>query len=241
MSPKFSIIVGIYNHLKYLPMLVDALKRQTLKDFEVHFCDDGSDDGTEEFFNELSLMDADDVGFPFRYHRQKHEGMRLSRNLNQGIRQAQGQYCVFIMGDSFPELDYLELLDLWCKPERMICGIRVQLSEISGKLEGVDMDWRLKKHVIPTVDSIIIGQPWGCLTGNGLTIPTQALKEHGMWSEEFEGYGGDDNELIARMFYKGLVPWSVIDLRLYHNWHKSLKTNVDNLLKLKPLLISYGS
>ncbi len=213
--PKFSIIVGVYNHKETLPILIDALNRQTFKDFEVHFCDDGSDD-----FSRNSILGLQKT-FKYKWISQEHRGMRLARNLNHGIKEAKGEYCVFIMGDSFPEQDYLEILNEWVQPYRMICGVRVQLDKIGGKLEGVDMDWRIKKGLIPKFPSVILGDPFRCFTGNGLTIPTQAFRLYGPWWEAVEGYGGEDNEIVARLFYKGYVPWSVPDLRIYHHWHKN--------------------
>lgn len=47
---KFSLIVGLYNHKKYLRKLIESLENQTYKNFEVIFVDDGSNDGTKEYF-----------------------------------------------------------------------------------------------------------------------------------------------------------------------------------------------
>lgn len=240
MQPKFSIIIGVYNHAKYLPGLFVALETQTFKDFEVHFCDDGSDDVSQELLRNACWSNMD--GKRWYYHRQSHQGTRLAKNLNQGIKAAKGEYCVFIMGDSMPEMDYLEILSEWVRETRMICGIRVQIDEIGGKIEGVDMDWRLKKHAIPAVNSVVLGQAWSMLTGNGLTIPTKALREHGGWCEDIEGYGGDDKELIGRMYLKAiLVPWSIVDLRLYHHWHPDTKSNQKNIDIASRLIQSYAS
>lgn len=228
MNPKFSIIVGMYNQLATLPMLVEALQKQTLPDFEVHFCDDGSNDGTEEYIKKLETMDPEDLGFSFEYHRQEHKGMRLAKNINQGIKAAKGEYCVFIMGDSFPEQDYLELLYQWVQPYRMICGIRIQLDFTGKQLEGVDLDWRLKRKRIPDGPAVILSMPWSAFTGNGLTIPTSAFREYGPWWEAVEGYGGEDNEIVARLFYKAYIPWSVPALRVYHRWHKGQETASGN-------------
>lgn len=212
--------------MKTLPMLIESLNKQTFKDFEVHFCDDGSDDGTQSYFMvSASHFKAD---FKFFYHRQEHKGMRLARNINQGIKNARGEYCVFVMGDSMLEEDYLQQLETWAEPDRMICGIRIHLDSIGGRLEGVDMDWRLKKKVIPEFASVLVASPWLGMTGNGLTIPTEAFRLYGPWWESVEGYGGEDNEIIARLFYKGYIPWSVPDLRLYHHWHKAQPSLTNN-------------
>lgn len=217
--PRFSIIVGVYNQAATLPALIESIKAQTFRDFEVHFCDDGSTDESRDIIMAFS-REMIPQNISVSYWRQEHKGMRLARNLNQGIRQAHGEQCVFVMGDSMLETDYLEVLNEYAAEDRIVCGIRIQVTQIDGKMQGVDMDWRVKKNLIPEFPSVILSLPWHCLTGNGLTIPTSAMRLYGPWCEEIEGYGGEDNEIVARLFFKGYLCWSVPDLRLFHFWHK---------------------
>lgn len=212
---KFSIIVGTYNQVHYLPKLIESLENQTFKNFEVHFCDDGSDDGTQDFFG--NAREYSYFKFPFQYHRQPHRGTRLARNLNQGIRAARGDYCVLIMADSFPELNYLENLNEWVNPDFIVCGVRVN---IEGE-KVVEMDYRLRKNLIPGQPALLVNSPFYLATGNGLCIPTEAMMKYGAWDEKIEGYGGEDNEIIARLYFKGYLVWSVPSLILYHNFHVS--------------------
>lgn len=236
---KYSIIVGVYNQIATLPALVESFNKQTVKDFEVHFCDDGSDDGSYEWLLEAQKWDGPLSTFPSFVHRQEHKGMRLARNINQGIRAARGEFCVFVMADSMLETDYLEILNGFATAHRMVCGMRIQLDTVNGELIGVDLDWRVKKGLVPEVAAVVLGQPWGCLTGNGLTIPTWALREYGGWDEKLEGYGGEDNDIVARLFYKGLEPWSVPQLRLYHHWHKSRESEPKNIERFAANLRRY--
>lgn len=231
--PKFSIIVGIYNQASTLPAVIDAINRQTFRDFEVHFCDDGSDEDQDIKFTIIKHINATTL---WRYHRQSHKGMRLAKNLNQGIRSAIGEYCVFIMADSLMEENYLEVLSQHVQPHRIINGIRVQVDNGI----GVDLDWRIKKGVIPEFNTVLIGSPYACITGNGLTIPTEAMRLYGGWPEQLEGYGGDDNEIVARLFYKGYVVWSITDLRLYHHWHKGTQTSEATNDKVRKMIESYA-
>jgi len=225
---RFSIVIGTYNQIETLPKLVESLDNQTFKDFEVLFCNDGSTDGTKEYLAEMKAT------FPFRVFTQKNKGMRLSKNLNQGIKESLGEYCVFIMGDSFPEMDYLETLNDIVDTDRLVCGIRIQVD--NGK--GVDIDYRFKKGLVPQEQALLLKQPWSLATGNGLTIPTEAMKKYGMWNEGIEGYGGDDNEIIARLYFKGYTVYSDPNLRLYHNWHKSKAG--ENNKKVIELINSYA-
>ena len=213
---KFSVIIGLYNHKKYLPRLIESLERQTFKDYEVHFCDDGSNDGTQEFFKRNCPE------FTWYYHRLKRNTGNLSKSLNQGIKQAKGDYCVFIMGDSFPEINYLEILNEWVNPDFLICGIRVNVVGST----VVELDWRLRKGIIPKEPVLLPKEPWNMATGNGLTVPTEAFRKYGGWDERFcvakGGQAGEDQELIARLYYKGYLVWSVPQLILYHHWHKNI-------------------
>lgn len=227
---KYSIITAVYNHKHYMLQMGEALENQTEKDFEWIIADDGSTDGTKQFFENL------DTKLNFKYVRQSNRGMRLAKVINKGIKQAQGQYCVFIMGDSFPELNYLETLNDYVNEDYILCGIRNQIDE--GR--AVDVDWRIKKGLIPQDARVLIDTPYNKITGNGLVIPTSALRKHGGWDKNIKGYGGDDNELAARLYYKGYIFWSLPNAIIYHHWHKAKYCAKNNLKYINKLILKYA-
>lgn len=230
---KYSIIVACYNSAATLPRLIEALNAQTFKDFEVHFCDDGSTDGTnKDFFLEAALS----LALEWEFHAQRNS-RSYAKNLNQGIRAAKGEYCVIINADSFPDIDYLESLNEYVQPHRCICGIRIQMDDGV----AVDLDWRIKKNVIPTFEALIADRPWAHLTGNGLCVPTEAFKEHGFFDERLKVNEGEDNELIARLYFKGYVFMSVPYLRLYHHWHRSRDNELTKDSLAARLMTQYAS
>ena len=231
MELEYSIISGIYNHKYRLPTFVKALQKQTLQNFEVHFCDDGSNDGTKEYF-----ASKPDLGFPYQYHRLMFKrGMRLAKSLNQGIKKAKGEYCVFIMGDSFPETTFLEVIDQYAHPDKVLCGVRINVE--NNKV--VEMDWRLRKTPILQKTILLLKEPWNYITGNSLVVPTEAFKKHGGWSEKFKGYGGDDTELVARLYFKGYLVYSIHDAIIYHWYHKG--SSSDNNKLVAKLITKYAS
>lgn len=232
--PKFSIIVATYNQLELLKECLVAIDKQSFKDFDVHVCDDGSTDGTREYMESR----AGDKGL--FYHRQENRG-NFGANINQALFEAKGKYFVFIASDSMPETDYLEVLNAYAEPYRVICGIRLQIAEVEGKMQGVDIDWRLKKNTIPDFAAPVVGQPWNALTGNGLTVPAEAFELYGPFVDLGRGYGGEDTELIARLFFKGYICWSVPELKLYHHWHRSRDASAEVLRETNKLLRSYAS
>lgn len=241
MGPTFSIIVSLYNQAHYLPQLCAALAQQTNGDFEVHFCDDGSTDNPKDILDALEAGGEGAPGIPFyfEFHTQKNS-RSYSKTLNMGVKEARGKYLLFIGGDSFPEPDYLEYLAKYAQSDRLICGIRIQLDTIDGKQQGVDLDWRLKKEMIPQGPVILAAEPWQDMTGNGLCVPASAMRLYGAWREDFVGYGGEDNELVARLYFKGYVCWSVPDLRLYHHWHRAKPSEYGSSKKAIDAITSYA-
>jgi len=222
---RFTIITALYNHKKYLPQLIKSLKAQTFKDFEVIFCDDGSKDGTKDFFKNSK----------YQYYRNRFDfGMRMSKVVNKGIKRAKGEYIVMIMGDSYPPADYLEKLDKIVKDNRVVCAVRRHIKD--GKV--IDIDYRVKYNIIPQFDTLLTGQVWNKITGNGLVIPTKWLKEIGGWAK-IKGYGADDNITAFRLWTKGLEFISLYSLVLYHNWHEDRGTEKKNVKQLSDEIIKF--
>jgi glycosyltransferase involved in cell wall biosynthesis len=204
-----------------LPVYIKALRKQTLQNFEVHFCDDCSNDGTKEFF-----ASKPDLGFPYQYHRLRFKwGIRLAQSINKGIKNAKGEYCVFIMGDSFPETNFLEVIDKHAHPDKILCGIRVNVE--NNKV--VEFDWRLRKNPILQKTVLLPKNPFIYLTGNGLVVPTEAFRKYGGWNVKYKGYGGEDNELIMRLYYKGYLAYSIHDAVIYHWYHRASPSTKRNL------------
>ena len=47
--PNVTIVIPNYNGKKYLEACMEALRRQTMKDLEILFVDNGSTDGSTEY------------------------------------------------------------------------------------------------------------------------------------------------------------------------------------------------
>lgn len=102
---KYSFIVAAYNRKDDLKELAESLERVDYpqSQFELIIADDGSTDGTGEYF--------DNVKMPFYlvYAYQENKGPAGARNL--GMSKAQGQYFLFIDSDSTVPSDYLSEVD----------------------------------------------------------------------------------------------------------------------------------
>ena len=101
---SFSIIVPVYRAEKYLMLTVNSLLRQSYKNFEVIFIDDGSPDNCPLICDNLSK----DYSFIKVIH-QNNAGVSAARNA--GILQANNDIICFLDADDEWSNDHLEKLN----------------------------------------------------------------------------------------------------------------------------------
>ncbi len=93
-TPLISVIMGIYNCAGTLSEALDSLLSQTIQDFEVILCDDGSTDKTYEVARQY--QEAHPGKFVLLQNG-KNEG--LNHTLNVCLKVAQGKYIARMDGD----------------------------------------------------------------------------------------------------------------------------------------------
>ena len=126
-EPYISVIVPVYNAMKYIDRCVECLKIQTLENIEVIFVDDGSTDDSG------TMLDVwcDKLGDRFRViHSEYDIGPGGARNL--GIESASGKYIGFMDCDDVIEADmYEKLYDVAVKEgcDIVDCGYYQESSE----------------------------------------------------------------------------------------------------------------
>lgn len=92
MTPKFSIVIPVYNVAPYLCECLDSVLAQTFTDWEAICVDDGSTDGSGMILDEYAAKDR-----RFRIVHQKNAGVSEARNVALDI--AEGEYVGFLDGD----------------------------------------------------------------------------------------------------------------------------------------------
>ena len=115
MTPlKFSIIVPVYNVEVYLEQCLESLQNQQFDDYEVICVNDGSKDNSrkilarwEERFPQMKVIDRENGG--------------LSAARNTGLKEAKGDYVVFVDSDDWVEPTMLSRLVDEANGEDMVC------------------------------------------------------------------------------------------------------------------------
>lgn len=127
-----SVIIPVYNVESYVYKCLFSLKSQKFEDFEVVIIDDGSTDGTGKICDDFAKCNKG-----FKVIHKENSGVSDARNV--GIRCAKGRYIVFVDGDDYVAVDYLQKLygciecngsDLGCADYYIVNG---SLEEVHSK------------------------------------------------------------------------------------------------------------
>jgi len=118
-EPELSCVVITLNEEKYLPILLDSLKKQTYKNFEVIVADYNSKDKTRLIAK--------------KYGCRITQGGNYTVGRNNGARAARGKYLLFLDADSMVPEDFLEKNFSEFKDSGMGTGT-VSVKPIGGKV-----------------------------------------------------------------------------------------------------------
>lgn len=99
---KVSIIVPFHNVENYISQCIDSLVNQTLKDIEIIFVDDASDDDSKLIVQRYMYED-DRISL---LNTESPSGQSFARNM--GLKVAKGEYIGFVDSDDWVKLDMFE-------------------------------------------------------------------------------------------------------------------------------------
>lgn len=100
---KISIIVPVYNAENYLHRCIDSILAQTYTDFELLLINDGSKDNSGAICDEYVAKDS-----RVRVFHKENSGVSATRNL--GLKEAQGEYIIFLDSDDWLAQNTIEVL-----------------------------------------------------------------------------------------------------------------------------------
>ena len=100
---KVSIIIAAYNIENYIERCINSCSKQTFNDIEIIVVNDGSTDKTLEILNNLSKKDN-----RIKIINQKNKGLVEARK--SGLREAEGEYILFLDGDDYIKQNNIEIL-----------------------------------------------------------------------------------------------------------------------------------
>ena len=96
-----SIIVPVYNSEKFISRCIESILAQSYKNYELLLIDDGSIDTSPQIIKKYSESDS-----RIRAIIKENEGVAQTRNM--GIKEARGEYILFLDNDDYVGPDYIK-------------------------------------------------------------------------------------------------------------------------------------
>ncbi|MDO9304109.1 MAG: glycosyltransferase [Sulfuricurvum sp.] len=137
---KVSIIVPTYKDPVALGLILEALEKQTYKNFEVIIAEDDNSPELATYIDNLKMP------YPVQHVSQEDKGWRKAKALNQAIQIAEGDYLIFFDGDCLPYSTFVENHVLLSEGNRVLCGRRVNLGD------GVSLALRNKTETVADIE-----------------------------------------------------------------------------------------
>jgi len=225
MNELVSIIVPVFNVAPWIKRCFLSLKNQTYPNIEVLFINDGSSDESAEIIKNLIRDDH-----RFTLFNKENGGPGSARNF--GLKNAKGEYCIFVDSDDDIRLDAVENLLQVARDERLdVLAANSFVTELSGRQRpGI--------KIVKPVEGVVTGMSFmaqsikrnqysGSVCINVYRVPF--LREFGLYFDEATLI--EDEEWMPRVFEKA-ERVKFIDFQFYHyHLRVSSQMSADNLLE----------
>ena len=189
-QPLISVITGIYNCSGTLPEAVEAIQKQTVEDWELILCDDGSQDNTFEVASSLA------AGEPRIVLLRNEVNLGLNKTLNRCLAIAQGMYIARMDGDDVcPPQRFEKELALYAEhPEAAVVSCAMEVYDEYGVFGVVS-------HMDAPQPNDLLSRSQFCHAGS--MMRRDILLEVGGYSEREDTLRVEDYDLWVRMYMRG--------------------------------------
>jgi glycosyltransferase EpsE len=190
MTPKISVIMGVYNCASTLPEAIASIQKQTITNWEFIICDDGSNDDTWRIADDFRENDDRIVLL------KNEKNLGLNATLNKCLSVARGQYIARMDGDDIcaPERFEKELLLYSEHPEAGVISCSMNFFDDDGTFGSLIYD------EAPQPADLLHGSQF-CHAG--ALIRRDVLMGLGGYSERRDTLRVEDFDLWVRMYSVG--------------------------------------
>jgi len=223
---KLSVIISYYKKIPFLDLILQDLAKQTYQNFEVIIAEDNDSEETKKFIKNSKLA------LTIKHVYQEDKGFRKCAILNKAIKEAEGEYLIFLDGDCIPHPKLVETYKKFAKLG--VCyGRRVLLCEKFTNKCVADKSFsqsfinilfsknKKVRHSLylpfrkPSIESN--KGIWGCNWG----APKAVIESVNGFDEDYQSAGiGEDVDIEWRLNNKGYKRYYLKHLAIvYHLFH----------------------
>lgn len=116
-----SLIISVYKDVESLRTVLEGLKFQHYKEYEIVISEDGESGEMKDFLHSYAHEN------PIMHLTQNDVGWRKNQALNRAIQRANGDYLIFIDGDCVLHHKFIENHVRFAKKKKILAGKRVKL------------------------------------------------------------------------------------------------------------------
>lgn len=242
---KLTVIIPSYNSDRLLLMGLELLMKQRMNDgdcCEVIVVDDGSDDMTRQYVEQLQVQFAE---LRYVYRPRDHASCR-SRARNLGIQASTGDVLIFLDSGILVPLDGLARIADHYRNSPMsrqvlmhyMYGLKVDPAQTDiAILDGLSFEsadgyvplltgeeWQDFRHDMFRRDVSAVASPWYYGFSCAITVPAALAKEVGGFDEAYTGWGVEDVDFSYRLYQRGATfhhPKGLIAFHYPHQIHRS--------------------
>ncbi len=191
--PLISVLMGAYNCADTLGASIEAIQNQTVTDWELIICDDGSTDTTVEVVRAYAAEDDRIV----LLQNEKNHG--LSYGLNRCIEAARGEFCARMDGDDLcePTRFEIELAVLREHPEYALVSTTMKRFDENGVYSVPETG----EAYVVTKKDFVKGSPFCHAPA---MIRTEAYRQVNGYRDIERTRGVEDYDLWFRMYAAGM-------------------------------------
>ena len=240
---KITVIVPTYNRPQALRLCLLSLEKQSVLPHEVLIADDGSASETRDMV--LEMQGQLKRVFPIRHVWHEDKGFRKPKILNETVRQATGDYLVFLDGDCMAHRHFVRTHAQQGSPDAILSGKRVELGKdltekllassivlntfsprlvwdaARGRSRKVEEALMIRSPFLRRIthrDRITDDGVWGC----NFSLYKDLFVAINGCDEDFLDGSIEDNDLGIRVLNQGKRVQSVRGLAIiFHLWHPS--------------------
>jgi len=251
-KPTASIIIPTYNCFQKLCITLKHLFQQDLdkKEWEVIVVDDGSEDETAQNLKNLDFLSHINCKFlsmPRQHKRKNFADFRFRAGIarNVGVKQAQGQYLLFLDSDILIPSFYLSSVCHQLEKENVIQHPRYHLIQSAPKnYNQINKNrhtfvkssgyWENFYSTAENWNSKRLA--WKYISTNTLCLKSSVFKQIGGFRKNYTCYGFEDTDLGYRL-YQASFRFKFNPVNTYHLFYPLEPPNSD-ILKCKLLGLS---
>jgi len=239
---RISVIVTTFNRSGALALCLTSLQQQTRAIDEIIVADDGSDTPHADAIHKL----AERCTVATRVVRQEHRGFRAAALRNLGVREATGDYLVFVDGDLVVWRDFIEQHLQHARRDRWLTGNADRLTEDetrrvdeivvrTGVVESWPDTWHVSRQermrraekrfryrsLMAALLRSELRRRRVFLASGNCSMPRVVFEAVNGYDEEFVGWGYEDQDLGLRLQLAGYrgrcIATRARALHLYHD------------------------